>query len=58
VRSSTSNLDYFVLRIGDQPFELTVEHPAELRAAFARCADRMERWAQDDVRPPAVAGGS
>ncbi len=45
VRSSTSNLDYFVLRIGDQPFELTVEEPAELRSAFARCAERMARWA-------------
>lgn len=41
VRSSTSNLDYFVLRISDHPFTMTVEEPPELRAAFARCAERM-----------------
>lgn len=41
VRSSTSNLDYFVLRISDHPFEMSVEEPPELRAAFARCAQRM-----------------
>jgi predicted DNA-binding transcriptional regulator YafY len=41
VRSSTSNLDYFVLRISDHPFAMTVEEPLELRDAFARCAQRM-----------------
>jgi predicted DNA-binding transcriptional regulator YafY len=40
VRSSTSNPDYFVLRISDHPFAITVEHPAEIRAAFARAAER------------------
>lgn len=45
VRSSTSNLDYFVLRISDHPFAMTVEEPAELRAAFARCAQRMRATA-------------
>jgi predicted DNA-binding transcriptional regulator YafY len=41
VRSSTSNLDYFVLRISDHPFAMTVEEPTELRQAFARAATRM-----------------
>jgi len=41
VRSSTSNLDYFVLRVSDHPFAMTVEEPADLRAAFARSAQRM-----------------
>lgn len=45
VRSSTSNLDYFVLRISDHPFEMTVEEPPELRAAFARRAERMRATA-------------
>ena len=36
LRSSTSNLDYFVLRISDHPFAMTVEEPPELRDAFAR----------------------
>jgi predicted DNA-binding transcriptional regulator YafY len=40
LRSSTSNLDYFVLRISDHPFAMTVERPDELRAAFARAAER------------------
>jgi predicted DNA-binding transcriptional regulator YafY len=40
VRSSTSNLDYFVLRISDHPFQMTVEEPTELRGAFARAAER------------------
>jgi predicted DNA-binding transcriptional regulator YafY len=42
VLSSTSNPDYFVLRISDHPFAMTVEEPAELRAAFRRAAVRME----------------
>lgn len=46
VRSSTSNLDYFVLRISDHPFAMTVEHPAELRAAFGRAAERFAGAAQ------------
>ncbi len=46
MRSSTSNLDYFVLRISDHPFAMTVEEPAELRDAFARCAQRMRATAQ------------
>ena len=46
VRSSTSNLDYFVLRISDHPFTMTVEEPLELRAAFARCAQRMSVTSQ------------
>lgn len=41
LRSSTSNPDYFVLRISDMPFELTVVEPMEVRLAFARCAERM-----------------
>jgi predicted DNA-binding transcriptional regulator YafY len=41
VRSSTSNPDYFVLRISDHPFEMTVEEPIELRDAFARCSRKM-----------------
>lgn len=41
LRSSTSNLDYFVLRISDHPFAMTIEEPRELRDAFARCAQRM-----------------
>jgi predicted DNA-binding transcriptional regulator YafY len=40
VRSSTSNPDYFVLRISDHPFGMTVEGPDEVRAAFARAAER------------------
>lgn len=40
LRSSTSNLDYFVLRMSDHPFRITVEEPAELRAAFARAGER------------------
>ena len=40
VRSSTSNPDYFVLRISDHPFAMTVEHPDEIRTAFARAAER------------------
>jgi hypothetical protein len=53
VRSSTSNLDYFVLRISDHPFAMTVEEPPELCAAFARCAQRMSATADapaDDTR--------
>jgi predicted DNA-binding transcriptional regulator YafY len=46
VRSSTSNLDYFVLRISDHPFGMTVEEPAELRDAFARRAQRMRATAR------------
>jgi predicted DNA-binding transcriptional regulator YafY len=46
VRSSTSNLDYFVLRISDHPFTMTVEEPVELRDAFARCARKMATTAQ------------
>lgn len=50
VRSSTSNPDYFVLRVSDHPFEMTVESPDEIRAAFARAAERFAGAA----RPPAV----
>lgn len=46
VRSSTSNLDYFVLRISDHPFRMTVEEPIELRGAFARAAERFTGAAQ------------
>ena len=35
------DLDYFVLRISDHPFAMTVEEPTELRDAFARAAARM-----------------
>src|SRR3954452_3332340 len=60
VRSSTSNLDYFVLRVSDHPFAMTVEEPADLRAAFARSAQRMAATAgaAGDVhrQPWAVAG--
>jgi predicted DNA-binding transcriptional regulator YafY len=45
VRSSTSNLDYFVLRISDHPFGMTVVEPAELRTAFAHHAARMQATA-------------
>jgi predicted DNA-binding transcriptional regulator YafY len=48
LRSSTSNLDYFVLRISDHPFAMTVEEPPELRDAFARCAQRMRTIANSD----------
>lgn len=41
VRSSTSNPDYFVLRISDHPFAMTVEQPDAVREAFARAAARM-----------------
>jgi predicted DNA-binding transcriptional regulator YafY len=51
VRSSTSNPDYFVLRVSDHPFGITVEHPDEVRAAFARAAQRFAAAA----RPPADA---
>ena len=40
VRSSTSNPDYFVLRISDHPFAMTVEEPDAVREAFARAAER------------------
>lgn len=53
VRSSTSNPDYFVLRISDHPFAMTVEEPDELRAAFARAAERFAATA----RPPRLAPG-
>jgi predicted DNA-binding transcriptional regulator YafY len=45
VRSSTSNLDYFVLRISDHPFRMTVLEPPELRQAFGRHAERMHATA-------------
>jgi predicted DNA-binding transcriptional regulator YafY len=45
VRSSTANLDYFVLRISDHPFPMTVVEPAELRSAFGRHAQRMQATA-------------
>ena len=48
VRSSTSNPDYFVLRVSDHPFAMTVEHPDEIRTAFARAAERFVAAA----RPP------
>jgi predicted DNA-binding transcriptional regulator YafY len=64
VRSSTSNLDYFVLIMSDHPFEMTVEEPAELRAAFARLARRADaasvecfegrRGDRPGTRPPAA----
>lgn len=41
VRSSSTNLDYFVLRISDHPFRMSVVEPAELRTAFVRRAERM-----------------
>lgn len=41
LRSSTSNLDYFVWRISDLPFAMTVVAPDELRDAFGRHAERM-----------------
>jgi predicted DNA-binding transcriptional regulator YafY len=41
VRSSTSNPDYFVLRISDHPFAMTVEEPADVREAFERAGQRM-----------------
>jgi predicted DNA-binding transcriptional regulator YafY len=53
VHSSTSNPDYFVLRISDHPFAMTVEEPDELRAAFARAAERFAATA----RPPRLAPG-
>jgi predicted DNA-binding transcriptional regulator YafY len=61
VRSSTSNLDYFVLRISDHPFPMTVEEPPELREAFGRAARRMAATAQADADElpglPATASG-
>jgi predicted DNA-binding transcriptional regulator YafY len=46
VRSSTSNPDYFVLRISDHPFAMTVEKPDAVREAFARAADRFAHAAR------------
>ncbi|MGI8523352.1 MAG: helix-turn-helix transcriptional regulator [Nocardioides sp.] len=46
VRSSTSNPDYFALRISDHPFAMTVEQPHELREAFERTGQRMLETAQ------------
>jgi predicted DNA-binding transcriptional regulator YafY len=51
VRSSTSNPDYFVLRISDHPFTMTVEEPDAVREAFARAAERFAHAA----RPPESA---
>jgi predicted DNA-binding transcriptional regulator YafY len=60
VRSSTSNLEWFVLRISDHPFPMTVETPVELRTAFARAAVRMAETAEspaEDLRGvPTTAG--
>ena len=60
VRSSTSNPDYFVLRVSDHPFAMTVEHPDEVRAAFARAAERFAAAARSpalpDVAEPARSG--
>jgi predicted DNA-binding transcriptional regulator YafY len=41
MRSSTSNPDYFVLRISDMPFDVTVLEPDAVKDAFRRCAERM-----------------
>ncbi|MDX6297204.1 MAG: hypothetical protein QOI51_1061 [Nocardioidaceae bacterium] len=41
LRSSTSNLDYFVWRVSDLPFAMTVVTPDELRVAFGRHAERL-----------------
>lgn len=46
VRSSTRNLNYFVLRISDHPFDMTVVEPSELRTAFERHAERMRSTAR------------
>jgi len=46
VRSSTSNPDYFVLRVSDHPFDMTVVEPDELRTAFGRQAERMRAAAR------------
>ena len=46
VRSSTSNPDYFVLRISDHPFDMTVESPDAVRRAFERAATRMAATAE------------
>ncbi|HEY3530190.1 MAG TPA: YafY family protein [Nocardioides sp.] len=46
VRSSTSNPDYFVLRISDHPFAMTVEEPDAVREAFARAAERFAHAAR------------
>lgn len=57
VRSSTSNPDYFVLRISDHPFAMTVEEPDAVRDAFARAAarfaDTARACATNEVRPGA-----
>jgi predicted DNA-binding transcriptional regulator YafY len=50
MRSSTSNLDYFVLRITDMPYDVTVVEPQALREAFARTAARMAAAAQRSAR--------
>ena len=50
VRSSTSNPDYFVLRISDHPFAMTVEEPTEVREAFARAATRMSTTGRAGAR--------
>ena len=58
VRSSTSNPDYFVLRISDHPFAMRVEEPDAVREAFARAAERFAhaaRPAEPEVERPASA---
>lgn len=46
MRASTSSLDYFVWRIGDLPFELSVVEPPELAEAFARNGERLAKVAR------------
>ncbi len=41
LRSSTRKLDYFVWRISDLPFSMSVSQPIELREAFRRHGQRM-----------------
>ena len=51
VKSSTANLDYFVLRISDHPFRMTVVEPTELRTAFGRHSERMHATAHGYASP-------
>jgi hypothetical protein len=51
--ASADDVDWFAWRLMDIPCEMTVIEPVELREAFARLGERMQRIAG---RVPAHAG--